>query len=437
MPIASRVVLPQFASTPHRGRDAEASHEDLRTVHERIIALIEGLAKLFLAGSCFDRRRENPVAKSDMLLHEAHGPEGIMPSSDATISEKRKQDAEAQIQEKQREVDYDTKEYPVETLVEKYATGRESDENEIYVPDYQRDFAWDEERQSKFIESVIIGLPIPYVFVADAADKPDAEGRLEIVDGSQRIRTLAAFIQGELVLEGLEKLTQLNGFKYSDLPISRQRRFNRRTIRMIELTEKADEEVRRDIFERINTGSEELNDMEKRRGIQPGPFLEFVEQRAKDPLFEELVPLSKSAARRRERDEFVLRFFAYLDDYQAFSHSVAGFLNDFLEKKNAGGFDADRMKSEFDRTLQFVKRFFPVGFKKASTHARTSRIRFEALSVGTALALRGRPNLTPTSLSFLESSELKQFTTSDASNSRVKVVRRIEYVRDQLLASSP
>ena len=71
------------------------------------------------------------------------------------------------------------------------------DENEIFVPDYQREFVWPNDRRSKFIESVLIGLPIPYIFVADVGK---GEGRLEIVDGSQRIRTLAAFVGNEFEL---------------------------------------------------------------------------------------------------------------------------------------------------------------------------------------------------------------------------------------------
>lgn len=355
-----------------------------------------------------------------------------MPSEDK-ISPELQEQAEAQIVEKAKEVDYDTKEYPVETIVQKYCQGLESDENEIYIPDYQRDFAWDPRRQSKFIESVLVGLPIPYIFVADAADKPaGADGRLEIVDGSQRVRTLAAFLSNELKLEGLEKLTKLNGFRYSDLSLARQRRFNRRTLRMIELTEKADEEARRDIFERINTGSEELNDMEKRRGILKGPMVEFLTECAKLEKFQELVPLSESSVRRREREEYVLRFFAYLDSYKQFDHSVSKFLDDYVKVKNEG-LDKDKMRREFRDVLDFVKAYYPSGFKKARTHGRTSRIRFEALSVGTALALREQPGLIPGDLSWLEGAKLRSLTTSDASNSRVKVVARIEYVRNRLL----
>lgn len=286
--------------------------------------------------------------------------------SPKNIDDAMRDGAESQIIDKQRDVDYDTKEYPVETIVQKYLTGLDKDENELFVPDYQRDFAWDDERQSKFIESVLIGLPIPYIFVADAGDQANVDGRLEIVDGSQRVRTLAAFVQGELELTGLQKLDRLNGFQYSDLPLSRQRRFNRRTIRMIELTEKADEEARRDIFERINTGSEELNDMEKRRGIHKGPMLEFLSVCAKDPMFQELVPLPDGAVRRREREEFILRFFAYLDRHETFSHSVADFLDGYLIEKNKTGFDDQQMMLEFRRMLTFVKKYFPNGFRKAA-----------------------------------------------------------------------
>lgn len=355
------------------------------------------------------------------------------------IHEDLKQAAEDQIVVKIKDVDYDTKEYPVETVVQKYLVGLATDENELFIPDYQRDFAWDKARQSKFIESVVIGLPIPYVFVADVSDKKGSEGRLEVVDGSQRIRTLAAFISGELELIGLEKLDSLNGFRFTDLLPSRQRRFNRRTIRMIELTERADEEVRRDIFERINTGSEELNDMEKRRGILKGPLLTFLSKCAEEPLFQKLVPLAPASVSRREREEYILRFFAYLDRYQDFQHSVVDFLNSYVVDMNDQWTEADEasLLADFMRMLNFVDTYFPAGFKKADTHSRTSRIRFEALSVGVALALREAPNSVPKSLNWLSSAELRQLTTSDASNSRVKVVRRIEYVRDQLLAGQP
>lgn len=344
--------------------------------------------------------------------------------------------AEAEIREKQKPVDYDTKEYPVEVIVQKYTEGRDDDINELFIPDYQREKTWDETRQSKFIESVLLGLPIPYIFVADIYDPENDQGRLEIVDGTQRIRTLTEFLNNELTLKGLEKLEKLNGFTYADLPLARQRRFKRSTLRMIQLTEKADEEVRRDMFERINTGSVVLNDMEKRRGILRGPFLNFIDELSDSPQFRKLCPFSETEVRRREPQEFVLRFFAYLNNYKNFQRQVNTFLNDYLEKHNREGFDGDKMRAEFQSMLDFVGTHFPNGFRKAKGHNTTHRIRFEAISVGVALALRANSELQPKSMKWLDSKEFKEYTTSDASNSRPKVIRRIEYVRDQLLGKS-
>lgn len=353
------------------------------------------------------------------------------------ITHEQREAAEAEIREKQKTVDYDTKEYPVEVLVQKYRDGLEEDTSELYIPDYQRDMIWEETRQSKFIESIFLGLPIPYIFVADLRPKQEDDeddlARLEIVDGTQRIRTLDRFLNNDLTLCRLEKLKNLNNFKFSDFPLARQRRFNRTTIRMIVLSDKADEETRRDMFERINTGSVELNDMEKRRGISPGPFVDLLEELAKNPKFIKLCPISEPLVRKREPEEFVLRFFAYLNNYHNFDRQVNVFLNEYLEKHNHPEIDQDGMRSEFHKMLDFVEKYFPNGFSKTKGHVKTPRIRFEAISVGVALALREKSDFEPKSMKWLDSPEFKEYTTSDASNSRPKVIKRIEYVRDQLL----
>ncbi|MBD0390078.1 MAG: DUF262 domain-containing protein [Nostoc sp. C3-bin3] len=356
------------------------------------------------------------------------------------ITDEQREEAEAEIREKQKVVDYDTKEYPVEVLVDKYRDGLDEDTNELYIPDYQREMIWEESRQSKFIESILLGLPIPYIFVADLRpkeeDNVDDLARLEIVDGTQRIRTLDRFLNNDLKLCELEKLKKLNNFKFKDLPLARKRRFNRATIRMIVLTDKANEETRRDVFERINSGSIVLNDMEKRRGISPGPFVDLIEELAKDQKFRKLCPLSEVLVSKREPEEFVLRFFAYLNNYQNFDRRVNIFLNEYLEKYNKAGINLDAMRNEFHVMLDFVEKYFPNGFSKAKGHVKTPRIRFEAISVGVALALREKGNLEPKSIKWLDSPEFKEYTTSDASNSKPKVIKRIEYVRDQLLGKS-
>jgi hypothetical protein len=152
----------------------------------------------------------------------------------------------------------------------------------------------------------MIGLPIPFLFAADIGRGEENEGRLEIVDGSQRIRSLAMFLENTLGLIGLKKLDELNGLTFSQLSLARQRRFKRSSLRLIQLEEETTEETRRDIFERINTGSTPLTDMEVRRGVSDGPFVHMVVELARDPLFNTLAPISEPAMRRREREEFVL-----------------------------------------------------------------------------------------------------------------------------------
>ena len=353
------------------------------------------------------------------------------------IVEEDKKLAEAQIVQHHRTVDYDTREYPVEVIVAKYLDGIEDDKNEIFVPDYQRDHTWELKRQSRFIESVLIGLPIPYLFVADIAER---EGRLEIVDGSQRIRTLADFLTNELVLEQLDKLTHLNGFRFKDLPQSRQRRFKRHTLRLIELTEKANEEIRRDLFERINTGSQELNEMEKRWGTKHGNFLRFVRGCSENKLFHTLAPLSDAAVKRRERQEFVLRFFAYLDRYDKFVRKVNDFLNEYLDDMEQK-FDKDverELKVAWESMLSFIEKNSASGFAKKSGHLSTPRVRFETLSVGTALALAIKPDLQISGMDWIndEADDFHKMASSGSSNSKPKIKKRLESVRDRLLKES-
>lgn len=352
--------------------------------------------------------------------------------SEVEITPQQREEAEEELREQQKPIDYNTLEYPIEILVKKYTDGLDDDTNELFIPDYQREMAWDNIRQSKFIESMLLGLPIPYIFVADIADE-DNDSRLEIIDGTQRIRTLAGFINNDLKLEALEKLKKFNNFRFDDLSPPRQRRFKRTTIRMIQLTEKADEDIRRDMFERINNGSVELNDMEKRRGIYDGKFLEFIEQLSQSPKFRELCPFSDPLILRREPQEFVLRFFAYLHEYKNFTGKIDNFLNSYLIKNNENDFNPQSMQSEFETMLDFVKKYFPHGFHKSSRHNTVTRIWFESISVGVILALRENSALLPKSMSWIDSSEFKKYTASREGTTQSTVTRRIEYVRDRLL----
>lgn len=342
-----------------------------------------------------------------------------------------------QIEELQKITDYEIKEWPIGVLVEKFTNGRETDESEIFIPDYQRDMVWTPRQQSRFIESILIKLPVPFIFAADVG-QGDREGALEIIDGSQRIRTLDNFVANKLELVGLKKLTQASGMRFSDLSKPRQMRFKRTTVRVIELTEKADEDARREMFDRLNSGGTPLTTMEVRRGVVDGPFMTFVTECAANEQFKTLVPLSDRNAKRKEYEEFVLRYFSYLNNYQGFQKSVDDFLTDYLKSKNDNFLDADKeaLHAEFVRMLDFVSHYFPNGFKRTG-YKTVPRIRFEAIAVGISLALRENSGLIPGDVSqWLDSKEFIKHTRSDASNSRPKLVNRIHYVRDNLLGKT-
>ncbi|AFM03283.1 Protein of unknown function DUF262 [Bernardetia litoralis DSM 6794] len=342
----------------------------------------------------------------------------------------QRDEIEKEIREKQKTVDYDTKEFTIELLLSKYTKDKETDENEIYVPYYQRAFVWNLERQSKFIESVILGLPIPYIFTAEMED-----GRLEIVDGSQRIRTLEAFIENKFKLIKLEVLENMNGCYFDDLPVPRKRKFLNTTLRMIVLSEKSNDDARFMVFERINTGSDLLRDMEKRLGSYQGEFTEFMVEYTKNPLFIELTGFTKKASDRKEPEELILRFFAYSDDYLDFKGNVNDFLDKYLKKQNLDGFDEEIYKQRFNNVLEFVKKYFPNGLTKTLNSKKTPRLRFEAITVGVYLALKQNPNLEPTNMDWLESDEFEQEIKGQASNSPKRVKSRIEFVRDRLLSN--
>lgn len=349
------------------------------------------------------------------------------------VTEKDRELAEEQITREQKIVDYDIHEYPVEVLVQLYLEGLENGTNELFIPRYQRKFVWTIFQQSKFIESLILGLPIPYIF---ASDSKENEGRMEIVDGSQRIRTLDAFLNNKFRLTDLKKLDTLNGFRFEDFPVSEQRRLRRKTIRLITLSAKATREVRKEMFERINSTPTKLSDMESRKGVYEGDFYYFLEECAKNKKFKKLCPITESRANREEGAEMVLRFFAYSERYNEFVHIVKDFLDEYMRDMQAEFTEelANKLKSKFENMLDFVEKYFPYGFRKSENAESTPRVRFEAIAVGVQLALEDKPNLVPRNINeWIGSKPFEKHTVSGSSNNKKKVLGRIEYVRDKLL----
>jgi hypothetical protein len=341
--------------------------------------------------------------------------------------------AEQQINEQTKRIDYYITEYSVELLANKMRNG------DFEVPAYQREFTWEEERKWRFIESILMNLPIPFLFFWENPEN----GKLEIVDGSQRLRTIEEFIYGDLKLGELDKLPYVSGFSFNELPESRQRKIKNRSIRGIVLNEHADAQARLDLFERINTGSKVANKAEIRRGALQGPFLDLVIEMAKYPAFIELTPVSEKQLKEREREELVVRFFAYGDGLDDYADEVSPFLFAYSKKMNSAFASNQTIIQEyrqrFEATITFVAKMFPYGFKRSPRGRASPRARFESIAVGSYLALKQKPGLDPDPevvKSWIQSKEFSDVTGSDGANAISRLKGRINFVKDRLLAQA-
>ena len=277
----------------------------------------------------------------------------------------------------------------------------------------------------------------------------DEEGNFEIVDGSQRLRTLTEFIDGQHRLSGLELLTDANGFYYSDFEQSRQRRFNSQSIRGIILDNDTSPSVRTEMFSRINTGGKTANEAEIRRGSLPGPITDLIKELAENEQFTQMTPLSAKLIASREREELVVRFFAYLAGFEdprgelfGYKDQPRRYIYDYLNTENLKAVDDGSVVSghrrRFMDIIGFIDNTFPNGFLKPGGRTQVPRVRYEAISIGSALALADRPELANANLdisAWIDGMDFNQVTTSDGANVRSKLVNRIRYVKEKLCGS--
>jgi len=368
---------------------------------------------------------------------------------DTVVSEERLQRLDKEISATAEQHDLQLREYPIEVLVHKYSDGLDDDQAEIFIPAYQREFIWKPKQQSRFIESLFLNLPIPPLFLGDT-DDAERRGALEVIDGTQRLRTLHYFMANRLTLCGLTKIKALNEFKYAELPRHWQRRFKAKAVRVAVLTAKIDEDSRREMFDRLNSGGTKLQPMEQRRGANDGPFLRLMEDLAKNVEFREVCPLPQKKIDLREYEEMILRFFAYADRSEQFEHEVDPFLTGYLKDMNDAFADASQLDSlrtryeaRFKEMIAFVSENFPNGFRKEAGHKTVPRVRFEAIAVGTSFALEEARKAGETlgtaesPATWLNSDTFKRHTRSDATNSRPKLLERLWFVRDKLLGREP
>ncbi len=348
--------------------------------------------------------------------------------------------AEEAISVVSRQVKFSIAEYPVSLYVSRF---KDDINDRYFVPEYQRNLTWNDEQKSLFIESLIVGLPIPFLFFYQTPG-----GKMEIVDGSQRMRAMRSFLKDGLKLRELVLVPELNGFCFEDLPRDRRNKLEDVTIRTIVLSTDTDPATRAEMFARINRSGTTANEAEIRRGSLPGPVTSLIKELAESAAFVSMAPISHARVLQREREELVTRFFAYVETsntpegrFKGYRDRPKKFLYDYLksanEKAEADSKVVDNLRSEFQRMLGFVAETFKHGFRKNSREKAVPRVRFEAVSVGSALALREAPNLRIDSDEVERRMALKGFNkvvVSDGANVRSKLEGRIDLVKSILLA---
>jgi hypothetical protein len=154
-----------------------------------------------------------------------------MTNKDASIA--KKEVAEVQIIEQCHLIKYDTVNYTIDYIVDKLNLNKEIIDNKsiddglFVIPDYQRKTVWNDKKRSFFIESLLLGLPLPILFFQEREN-----GVIEIVDGVQRVTTINSFINNNFALQKMTKLTALNRFKFSDFSAPTQRKFLGKSLRV-------------------------------------------------------------------------------------------------------------------------------------------------------------------------------------------------------------
>lgn len=237
------------------------------------------------------------------------------------------------------------------------------EENELIKPELQRKYVWDKAEASRFIESILMGLPVPSVFFAQAGSQK------LIVDGYQRIMTVYDYMHG--VFSGDGRLFRLSNSErinekwrnkaFSELSVDDQRKIRSTTIHVIIFEQKKPENNEASlfqIFERINTGGRSLNPQEIRNCIYQGSFNSLLFELNRNNKWRELFGLNKEDSRMRDL-EFILRFFLIKDDSIQLSEakqiSLKKALNDFMSEHKEDSLQSiENFKCEFIMTIEKV-----------------------------------------------------------------------------------
>lgn len=216
----------------------------------------------------------------------------------------------------------------------------------IMNPDFQRDFIWPEDKQSKLIESVLMRIPLPVFYLAE-----DEIGRMIVVDGLQRLSTFKRFVDNDLRLK-LPNQKDLNKKSFSDLSPKLQNRVEDCNLILYVIDAKVPEQARLDIFERVNGGIP-LTRQQMRNCLYMGVATNFLRKEAKTDLFKRATGNSLNSKTMRDR-EFVNRFCAFkILGYKEYRGDMDEFLASSLKIMNKySEYDLDSLSIKFRNTLR-------------------------------------------------------------------------------------
>ncbi len=232
---------------------------------------------------------------------------------------------------------------------------------DIRIPGFQRSYVWTQAEASRLVESLLLGLPVPGVFLASEPDTKE----LLVIDGQQRLRSLQFFYDGQFNPaedeESVKKFRlikvqpHLEGKSYSDLTDDQRRTLDNSVLHATVVRQESpenDDTGMYHIFERLNTGGRKLVPQEIRTAIYHGGLIELIKKLNKLPEWREIFGASSS---RLKDQELILRFFSFLSNWQGYSAPMADFLSVYAHKNRSPTKDeAIELERVFVQTVRLV-----------------------------------------------------------------------------------
>ena len=230
----------------------------------------------------------------------------------------------------------------------------------VLQPLYQRNFVATDLIASKLIESILLDVPIPVVYLAEEQD-----GSYSVIDGQQRLTSFLSFLEGKFPdtrpfkLSGIKVLPELNRKLFTELDNELQKKIRSTTIHSIIIKKESNPDIKFEIFERLNTGSTKLNEDEIRNTVFRGSYIELLSELSENPVFHGLVKKDNFKKRMIYRG-MILRFFALSEkSYINYKSSMKQFSNKELrENKDLSPNKVKEYKARFEHCLDLVKVVF-------------------------------------------------------------------------------